>query len=424
MKHTINSIPFSPPYIDDDIIAAVEETLRSGWITSGPKVKELEAKLAVYVGVEQVLCVNSGTNGLILALKWLGIGPGDEVIVPAYTYAATAIAVMQAGAKPILVDVQDDFCISMQEVEQAITSKTKAIIPVDFGGMPCQYTELYKLVNQPDIKNKFSPGHLFQEKLGRIAIIADAAHSIGASYQQNKTGSLADMSVFSFHAVKNITAAEGGAICLNLPSSINNYNTYKELKVYALNGQTKDAFTKQKGSAWQYDIQYAGIKANMPDICAAIAIAQLKKYEPILLPKRRALFKYYNQLLAQFDWAILPKAEDEKRQSSCHVYSLRIDGITEQQRNMLMEFLSNEGIHTNVHFIPLPMLTLFKEQGYQMADFPKSWELYQNEISLPIYPNLHEKQLSFIVKTLSRAYQKLMFNQALEQVKPNEQTSI
>jgi len=401
-------IPFAPPYIDEDVIQEVTEVLRSGWITTGPKVVELEQKIGEVSGVEHVVCVNSATSGLMLMLHWFGVGKGDEVIVPAYTYCATALAVLHCGAIPVMVDVEEDFNISVRKIEQAITKNTKVIIPVDIAGWPCDYEKINSLVNQPKIKALFNASSSVQSDLGRILVISDAAHSFGAEYHGNKNGGLTDLTVFSFHAVKNITTAEGGAICLNLPKPFDNHKIYKELKVLSLNGQTKDALQKSISGEWRYDIISKGMKINMPDICAAIGLAQLRKYDGQLYVKRKEIFKTYAKAFGQYSWAILPPFEDNRSISSCHVFLLRINHISEKQRDAMIKHITSNDVSVNVHFIPMPMLTVFAEDGYNIKDYPQSYANYASEISLPVYPQLTENNLKTIINSVVAAYQSVV----------------
>lgn len=394
-------IPFSPPYINKAVIQEVNSALESGWITTGPKVKLLEELVCKYTMAQNTLCVNSATSGLMLALKWYGIGPGDEVIIPVYTYAATALAVIHVGAKPVMVDVADDFNISIGDIEKAITKNTKAIIPVDIAGWPCDYTEIYSLLSKK--KDLFQPTHENQEKLGRILIISDSAHSIGAIYKDKYLGGITDITVFSFHAVKNVTTAEGGAVCLNLPKPFTNQEEYDYLRCFSLNGQTKDAFTKSKAGGWRYDIIYAGLKINMPDILAAIGVAQLPEYFEKTLPNRVEMYEFYQNFFKTKSWAILPPYKNDDKVSSCHLYALRIKDISEATRDIIIDEISKEGVAVNVHFQPLPMLTLFKEMGYDIDQYPMAYNNYKSEISLPIYPQLTQKELEFIVTTVSNA---------------------
>ena len=401
-------IPFSPPFVDEDVIKEVTDSLNSGWITTGPKVKALEEEVAAYTGVSNALCVNSMTSGLMLMLRWFGIEAGDEVIVPAYTYSATALAVMNIGGTPVMVDIEDDFSISVNKIKEAINERTKVIVPVDIAGWPCDYDAINALVHEPEIISLFSPSNEVQKKLGRIVVISDAAHSIGACYKGRKTGLLTDVTIFSFHAVKNVTTAEGGGICLNLPEPFDNQEVYDFLRVYSLNGQTKDAFTKTKAGGWRYDIIYQGLKINMPDICAAIGLVQLKKYNNDLLMERKRVFEHYNDIFSKYDWAILPPYENEERRSSCHIYPLRIKDATEAQRDEMIDHITEEGVSVNVHFVPMPMLTLFKNEGFDINDYPNALKQYKGEISLPIYPQLTDREVSIVGDAVIKSYQKVV----------------
>lgn len=404
------NIPFSPPYIDQDIINEVNDSLNSGWITTGPKVKALEEEIKKLTKVPQALCVNSWTSGAILMLKWFGIGPGDEVIVPAYTYSATALAVLHCGAKPIMVDITDDFTIDVTKIKEAITINTKVIMPVDIAGWPCDYASINELVREKDMVAIFKPNHKNQEKLGRILVISDAAHSIGAKVNDVETGLLTDITIFSLHAVKNVTTAEGGVICINLPSSFNNEDEYAFLRMMTLNGQTKDAFTKSKAGGWRYDIIDLGLKINMPDVCAAIGLAQIKKYDSNLLLERKRVFYQYSHTFSNYDWAITPPQDTEMIQSSYHLYALRIKDISESERDLIIDEIAKTGVAVNVHFIPMPMLTLFKNLGYKMEYYPNTYKNYACEISLPIYPQLTEEQVKFIVTSVVNSYQTVKLN--------------
>lgn len=395
-------IPFSPPYINDAVIKEVTDALESGWITTGPKVKQLEDMVCHYVSVPITLCVNSATSGLILALKWYGIGVGDEVIIPAYTYAATALSVIHVGATPVMVDVEDDFNISVKAIEKAITKNTKAIIPVDIAGWPCDYDAILDVADRK--KGMFVPNHLNQEKLNRILILSDSAHAIGSRYKNQYVGKTSDICVFSFHAVKNVTTAEGGAVCLNLPTDkFNNNEEYTYLKCFALNGQTKDAFTKAQAGGWKYDIIYPGLKINMPDVLAAIGVAQLPEYFESILEKRAEIYSFYQSFFQTKSWAIIPPFRNDEKQSSCHLYALRIKDITEEQRDNIIDMISNDGVSVNVHFQPLPLLSLFKKMGFKITNYPKAYNNFKCEISLPIYPQLSIEELDYIVRSIEKA---------------------
>ncbi|MDM1060601.1 DegT/DnrJ/EryC1/StrS family aminotransferase [Myroides odoratimimus] len=397
-------IPFSPPYINEDVINEVVDSLRSGWITTGPKVKALEAEIKKYSGAQEVLCVNSWTSGAIMMLRWLGIQEGDEVIVPAYTYSATALAVYHAGGIPVMVDTTKDFNISVEGIRKAISPKTKAILPVDIAGFPCDYDEIMELVNSSEVKGMFTASSPVQEKLGRILVLNDAAHSLGATYTNGiKTGSETDVAVFSLHAVKNVTTAEGGAICLNMPAPFDNEELYAELRQMSLNCQTKDAFSKSKAGGWRYDITGFGMKINMADVNAAIGLAQMRMY-PELLKERKRVFSVYNDAFSIESWALVPPAIVKGKESSYHLYALRIKGITEEQRDQIIDEIAKTGVAVNVHFIPMPMLTFFKEKGFKIEDYPQAYNNFKCEISLPIYPQLTQEELDYIIKAVKDAY--------------------
>lgn len=399
-------ISFSPPYIDESVISEVVDTLKSGWITTGPKVKALEEKICTLSGSEAVLCVNSWTSGAIMMLHWLGVKAGDEVIVPAYTYAATALAVLHAGAIPVMVDVCDDFNISLDAIRKAITTKTKVIIPVDIAGWPCDYKEIMDLVVENEIQELFTATSEIQNKLGRILVLSDSAHSLGAKYNGITIGIQTDISIFSLHAVKNITTAEGGAICLNLPVPFNNTELYSELRMMTLNCQTKDAFSKSKAGGWRYDIVGLGMKINMPDVNAAIGLAQIRQY-PALLERRKVIFEHYQKSFSACDWALIPPQHSSIKESSYHLYALRIKDITEQQRDAMIDEIAKNEVAVNVHFIPMPLLTFFKQQGYDIKDYPQAYKNFEHEISLPIYPQLDEIKVQYIIQTVKAAYHKV-----------------
>jgi len=400
-------IPFSPPNISEDAIAEVISTLRSGWITTGPKTKKFEDQLTSYCGNQRTLCVGSGTFGLERVLNWYDIKPGDEVIIPAYTYCATANVVMHLGATPVLADIEErSFNISPDEVEKKITSKTKAIIPVDFGGYPCNYDELYRIVNSKS--SVFQPRSINQEKLGRILLLSDAAHSLGAIYKSKKSGTLCDISVFSFHAVKNLTTGEGGAIALNLEEPFDNNLIYNYQNIMSLHGQSKDAFQKSKSTSWKYDVIAPGYKGNMTDIQASLGLVALKHYDSIELAARKKIFSSYNQILKDTDWAIVPLFKTLQAESSYHLYPLRIAGFGEKQRDDLIQLMAEDGISTNVHFQPLPLLHAYKSVGYDMNDFPVSYHNYSHEISLPVYSLLNLSKVEYIIHRLISNVEKIL----------------
>ena len=391
-------IPFSPPRIDQKVIDEVVDTLKSGWITTGPKTKEFERRLTAYCGNKATLAVNSNTVGLEVVLRWFGVQEGDEVIVPAYTYCATANVIVHCGAKPVMVDVNaDDFDVCLERVRAPITDKTKVIMPVDLGGMPCAYDELFELVEAEDVKTLFQAKTEEQGKLGRILILSDSAHSIGAEYKGRKAGCLADVSVFSFHAVKNLTTAEGGAIMLNLPEPFDNEEVYRYLCTYTLHGQNKDALAKTKKGAWRYDVLVSGFKGNMTDIMASIGLVELSRYEDDTLHYRKCIYDQYTDAFARYGWAELPIYETEDRKSSYHVYCLRVKGITERQRDEIIQRIFDKDVSVNVHFQPLPLLSAFKNKGYKMEDYPVAYDNYCREISLPVWYGLSEEMVKMVI---------------------------
>lgn len=398
-------IPFSLPLIDQPVMDEVHDCLtNTGWLTSGPKVLQLEAEVGLLTGAPAVVCVNSWTSGAMLLLRWFGIGPGDEVIIPAYTYSATALCALNIGAKVVMVDVRDDFNMNPAKIRAAITARTKAILPVDMGGWMADYDPIFEVLNAPDVRAIFQPKTSEQEKLGRILVLADAAHSIGAQYHGRNCGLCADATVLSFHSVKNVTTGEGGAICLNLPQPFDHAAEYKFLKAFALNGQTKSAFEKNQPGAWRYDIIAQGLKVNMPDICAAIGLAQIRRYQHELLPERMRVFERYQAAFGKFDWAILPMLRDgEGSVSSAHLYLLRVRGVSEERRDTIIQHISERGVGVNVHYIPMPMLTLFRNLGYRMEDCPNTYELYKEEISLPIYNGLTDEQIDYVIQSVADA---------------------
>ena len=403
-------IYFSPPFLNKKIEIQMIETLQSGWITSGKKVKEFESELLKFTNAKNVLCVNSWTSGALLVYKWLDIKKGDEVIVPAYTYSATALSVLNCGAKPVMVDVNSDFSINIESLKKAITNKTKAIIPVDFAGWPCDYDKIHEIVNDQKIRLLYNPSSEKQKQIGRIIVIADAAHSIGATYKNKNVGELTDITIFSFHAVKNITTGEGGAICLNLPNQFNNSEEFKLMKLLSLNGQTKDALSKSIQGNWKYDIIHQGLKVNMPDICAVIGLEQLKIYKNFLLNRREEIAQMYNDYFSRHDYFELPPLKDNERKSSFHVYALRINNCNESTRDSIIKEISSHNISVNVHFTPMPLLTLFKNLGYDILDYPISYDNYSREISLPIYPQLTNEQVEYVCDIVNKSYMKIVLN--------------
>lgn len=400
-------IPFSPPRTDEKTVTAVSEVLRSGWITTGPKTREFEKQLTKYTNCDKTLCVSSASAGLELMLRWFGVGKGDEVIVPAYTYAASANVIIHCGAKVIFVDSNsDDFNVDPKKIRAAITTKTKVIIPVDIAGMPCDYDSINALVREENIRKLFSPNNEIQQKLGRILILSDAAHSIGGIYSGLKCGSLTDISVFSFHAVKNLTTAEGGAVCLKLPKSFDAEVEYQKLNIKALHGQNKDALSKLKIGNWRYDIIEAGYKYNMTDIQAAIGLVELERYDNDMLLRRQYIFKRYCELLESCEHVELPIFIDKKRESSYHVFLLRIKNISEKIRDAIIEDIFQNEVAVNVHFVPLPLMTFYKNEGYKIENYPIAYDNYSREISLPVYYDLSDKNIEIVAKTVLSAIKK------------------
>lgn len=400
------SIPFSPPRIDDKTIQAVQDVLKSGWITTGPMTKKFEVELAKYCGVSTVIGVNSWTNGMEIVLRWMGIKEGDEVIIPAYTYCASANVILHCGATPVMVDInEDDFLLSVDAVRRAITPNTKAIMAVDIAGYPCDYSALFDLVQEQEIQQMFQPKNDFEKILGRIAVLSDAAHSFGANYKQRKAGNLADITVFSFHAVKNLTTAEGGAICLRLPQGFDQDEIYKTLYIKILHGQTKDALAKSQLGSWRYDVIEPGYKCNMTDIQAAIGLIELKRYDAENIQRRKEIFQKYTDTLKQYDWAVIPEYKNETKETSYHVYLLRIAKCSEEQRDAIMTKIFAENISVNVHFQPLPLLTAYKNLGFKMQDYPQAYQNYAHEISLPVYYDLSNEDVDRVIDSLVRAVQ-------------------
>ena len=399
-------IPFSPPRIDQAVIDEVSAALRSGWITTGPRTKKFEKEISAYCGAKTTIAVSSWTTGMEVLLRWWGVGPGDEVIIPVYTYCASANVVLHTGATPIFVDINDaDFNLSISAVAAKITSKTKVIMPVDLGGFPCDYTSLYQLIEEK--KHLFEPNSAEQAQLGRILIAADAAHSFGASYNNKRIGSVADITVFSFHAVKNLTTAEGGAITFNLPEGFDHDAIYKTFNMKILHGQSKDALAKTQKGAWRYDVLEPGYKCNMTDIQAAIGLIELGRYQENL-DRRKVIFAAYDKAFDPFAWAITPIYQTKQKQSSYHLYQLRINNCTEAQRDAIIQDIFERDVAVNVHFQPLPLLTAYRNLGYKMTDFPRAYTHYSTEISLPVYYDLHDEQVQTVINAVIASIEKIL----------------
>lgn len=393
------NIPFSPPDMSELEIQEVADTIKSGWITTGPKTKELERQIATYVGVNRCVCLNSQTACGEMALRVLGIGPGDEVIVPAYTYSASASIVDHVGAKIVFVDVQES-CLEMDydKLEAAITEKTKAIIPVDLGGVPCDYDKLFAIVEKK--KALFQPANEIQMAMGRVAICADTAHAFGASWHGKMCGSIADFSSFSFHAVKNFTTAEGGALTWKSIPGIDDEEIYHKLQLLSLHGQSKDALAKTKLGAWEYDIVGPWFKCNMTDIMAGIGLAQMKRY-PAMLARRKEIISRYDAAFKPLGIEVLDHY-NANHQSSGHLYITRIPGTGLEERQEIIVKMAEAGIATNVHYKPLPMMTAYKNLGFDIKDYPNAYKRFVNEITLPLHTCLTDEEVDYIIDNYCR----------------------
>ena len=399
-------IPFSPPRIDQKIIDAVVETLNSGWISTGPRTKLFEKKITEYCGCKTTVAVSAWTTGMEVFLRWWGIGPGDEVIIPVYTYCASANVVLHTGAKLIMVDInQDDFNISIEKIRAEITPNTKVIMPVDIAGLPCDYKRIYELIDE--FKPIFTPSNEKQALLGRILLAADAAHSFGSLFNGVRAGSQADVSCFSFHAVKNLSTAEGGAVCFNLPESFNHDEIYKEFCIKILHGQSKDALAKMQKGAWRYDVLEAGYKCNMTDIQAAIGLIELERYQENM-DRRSEIFRQYYEGFKSENWAICPISVDDSRYSSYHLFQLCIANVTEAQRDAIMHEIFEQDVSVNVHFQPLALFTAYKKLGYSIENYPVAYAKYASEISLPVYFQLSDLNVQTIISAVKFAYKKVM----------------
>ena len=397
-------ISFSPPDITDAEIEEVANALYSGWITTGPRTKKLESEIAEYCHTSKAVCLNSATAALELTLRVLGIGEGDEVITSAYTYTASASVIDHVGTKIVLVDTaKDSFEMDYDALADAITEKTKAIIPVDLGGVPCDYAKLKSIVEAK--KNLFQPGNEIQKAIGRIAITADAAHAFGASYNGQPIGSVADFTSFSFHAVKNFTTAEGGAVVWNDIDGIDNEEIYHQYQLLSLHGQSKDALAKTKLGAWEYDIKGPWYKCNMTDIMAALGLVQMKRY-PAMLERRKEIISKYNEAFKELNVQVLDHYTAE-HQSSGHLYILRLLGKDESVRNEFIIKMAERGIATNVHYKPLPMHTAYKNLGFDVKDYPNAYEQYKNEVTLPLHTKLTDEDVEFIIENFKEVYQEV-----------------
>lgn len=395
------NIPFSPPDITDVEIENVIEVLKSGWITTGPKTKEFERKIADYCNTNRAICFNSATAGMEMTLRLLGIKEGDEVITSAYTYTASASVINHVGAKIVLVDTGvDSYEMDYEKLEEAITEKTKAIIPVDLAGVMCDYDKIFEIVNRK--KDLFKANNEIQEAIGRVVVLADGAHSFGASYKGKMSGEVADFTSFSFHAVKNLTTAEGGAVTWNSINGIDDEEIYKRFNCLSLHGQTKDALAKTKIGSWEYDIIEPAYKCNMTDIMAAIGLAQLSRYEELLKYRKDIIDRYNKELMCRDDIHVL-KHFTEDYASSGHLYLIRLVGKDEKFRNEVISKMAEAGIATNVHYKPLPLLTAYKNLGFDIEDYPNAFNMYKNEITLPLNTLISIEQVDYVLEKLDQS---------------------
>ena len=402
------NIIFSPPDITEEEIAEVADALRSGWITTGPKTKELERRLASYCRTKRAVCLNSSTASMEMTLRLFGIGPGDEVITTAYTYTATASAICHTGATPILIDLSEDsYEMNYEAVERAITAKTKAIVPVDIAGIMCDYDRIIEISEKK--RELFQPSdNRYQKSLGRILVMADSAHGFGAKRDGKMSGQMADFTTFSFHAVKNLTTAEGGAVTWRELPGIDSEEIYKEFMLLSLHGQSKDALAKTKLGGWEYDILFPAYKCNMTDISAAIGLVQLERYSG-MLKRRRKIIEQYEEGLAyinrnpsvRFHLSSVEHYNDRVT-SSGHLFLMRLQGASEEERNQVIQKMTEQGVPTNVHYKPLPLLTAYKNLGFNIKDFPNAYRMYKNEITLPLHTKLSDEDIAYILDVLEK----------------------
>ena len=392
-------IAFSPPDITEEEIAEVADTLRSGWITTGPKTKKFENEIAAFCHTSKAVCLNSATACAEMSLRVLGIGPGDEVITSAYTYTASASVAVHVGATLVLVDTQpDSYEMDYEKLESAITEKTKAIIPVDLGGVICDYDKIYDTVEKK--KSLFRPNTEIQKKMGRIAVVADGAHAFGATKNGKHSGEIADFTSFSFHAVKNLTTAEGGAAVWRDIDGIDNEEIYKQFMLLSLHGQSKDALAKTQLGAWEYDIIAPYYKCNMTDIMASLGLVQLRRY-PSILARRKEIIEKYNERLKDLDLSVLNHYGDDFA-SSGHLYLVRLNGKTREECNAVITKMAEAGVATNVHYKPLPLLTAYKNLGFDIKDYPNAYALFENEITLPLHTKLTDEDVEYVIETFRK----------------------
>lgn len=400
----LRSIPFSPPDISEEEISEVVDTLKSGWITTGPKTKLFEKQIAEYCNTSKAVALNSATAAMEMTLRLLGIGPGDEVITCAYTYSASASVITHVGAKVVLVDSgKDSFHIDYDGIADAITEKTKAIIPVDIAGVMCDYDRIFKAVESK--KELFNPSNELQKAFSRVVVVADAAHSIGATYKGKMSGEVADFTSFSFHAVKNLTTAEGGMVTWKDIDGFENEEIYKQYMLLSLHGQSKDALAKTKLGAWEYDIVAPNYKCNMTDIMASLGLAQFKRY-PEILGRRKEIIEKYDALLSELEVTSM-KHYDETYQSCGHLYLLRLNGKNEAFRNDVITKMAEKGVSSNVHYKPLPMHSAYKNLGFKMEDYPNAFDMYKNEITLPLHTLLTDEDIEYVVGRLKESIDEL-----------------
>lgn len=392
-------IPFSPPDITEEEIKQVTETLRSGWITTGPKTKELEREVAEFCGVSRAVCLSSQTACAETTLRLLGVTEGDEVITCAYTYTATAAVVCHVGAKLVLVDTQKDSLeMDYEQLADVITEKTKVIIPIDLAGIPCNYDKIFSVIESK--RSLFHPANELQRAIGRIIVMADAAHAFGASWHKKMVGSIADFSNFSFHAVKNFTTAEGGAVAWRDIEGIDNEEIYHKYQLLSLHGQSKDALAKTQLGAWEYDIVGPWYKCNMTDVAAGIGLAQMKRYRGLLL-RRKEIIEKYNAAFEPLGMHVL-KHYSEEYQSSGHLYIIRIPGITLEQRHEIIVRMAEAGVACNVHYKPLPMMTGYKKLGFDIKNYPNAYRQFENEITLPLHTRLSDDEVGYVIEQFSK----------------------
>ena len=390
----MKKVPFSPPDITESEVNLVSEALRSGWITTGPKTKEFERLIAMCCQTEQAVCLNSATACMELILRVLDVGPGDEVITSAYTYTATASVTCHVGAKVVMVDTApDSFEMDYDKLADAITERTKVILPVDLAGVVCDYDKIFAAVESK--KHLFSPANDIQKAYGRVIVLADAAHAFGAKWHGKMCGEIADFTSFSFHAVKNLTTAEGGALTWRNHDGVDNESLYKQFQLLSLHGQNKDAFAKTRLGAWEYDIVAPYYKCNMTDVMAGIGLAQLKRY-PEMLYRRRQIIERYNEGLKGRDVQVLDHFGDD-HSSSGHLYLVRLLGEDVEYRNAVIERMAERGIACNVHYKPLPMMTAYKNLGFDIVDYPNAYNQYHNEITLPLHTSLTDEDVEYVI---------------------------